>query len=181
MTVDIDEPLFSLAQAVSLVPGLNAGAVQNWIARGTLAEETAARPAKNAKFKWSIRNIIILRLMNELSAFGFAPSRAVNAGRAISREADNFLSRANFKVDQRGILQHIFRRKDEMRVSCISPNGDGTFMVATYPQPFLGRASFSSSCSTYLVIEIDLIFADTINSALAAMAADDADGRVNTS
>lgn len=170
MELDLDLPQFTLAEAVRIVPGLTIDMVQNWDKRKVLSEETAARAKKNAQLKWSIRSLIVMRILTDAGRYGFKPSRCVVLARFISRQADQFLQDNEFGGSRRnGVPQYLFSAKaiENYRRCVVRPNSDETFSAEflRLGTPADDAFRIRNFCGAYLIVEVDLITADTINNA----------------
>lgn len=167
MDVDLDFPQLSLGQLLKVVPGLTVGRFQNWNKRGILSEETASRAKKNAHIKLSIRSAIVARILLSVGDFNFQPSRAIKLARFIADQADDFVSEQRFESERDGVPQILFKASSlkDYRRCAVSASDDGTFSAVTVGREGLSENHFRlhQSRNVYLVIEADLIFADTIN------------------
>lgn len=185
MNIDLDQPQFALSQAVTIVPGLTADMVQNWDKRKILSKETAMRARKNAQLRWTLRHLMVMRVLVEAGRFGIKPSAAIDIARYVADEADEFVENSKFGESQRsGVPQYLFNSdaKNNYRRAIISILEDGSYDLSLFSlsaSDYLdGAFRVHSMNVAYLILEADLIFADTINAAAYVLAGFDplADG-----
>lgn len=175
MTIDLDSAQFTLAQAVQIVPGLTTDMVQNWDKRKVLSEETASRTKKNAHLKWTLRHLIIMRILVDAGRFGFKPSIGINIARFIALEADRFTNEHVFGGSQRnGVPQYLIDSDalQRYRRAIVNAVDDGEFVVQIMGTGEIHQNTFRlmTFAGAYLTLEADLIFADTINTAFYVQA-----------
>jgi hypothetical protein len=73
---DLDQPRFTQAQVLRLVPDLTRKNLQNWGGRGLLDLDGADRP-KHAKRLYSVIDVVSIAAANGLVEFGLGPSDAL--------------------------------------------------------------------------------------------------------
>lgn len=73
--IDLEQPRFTQAQVLKLVPALRAKDLQNWLNRGIFEVEEAS-PGRQGKRHYTSVGVIALAFMAELTALGIGPAVA---------------------------------------------------------------------------------------------------------
>lgn len=166
MNIDLNEYRFKQADLLQLVPGLNQGMWQNWLARGIFEGE---RPHKHAKALLSGINIIAVRFMIEVGKFGIKPSEAIDLADDFVQEIDGFMKRFKPTLNEEtGAEEYAVegdRLQDYQRMEII--RRDGGKLVIVPVSSDAAQRNFSNAMMhqrlVSVTVESDLLFLVSLN------------------
>lgn len=84
--IDLDQPRFTQAQVLQLVPALSAKDLQNWVQRGVLEVENPS-PGRQGKRLYTGYGIIALAFMAHMTALGIGPKAAFSMAAQVVEHA----------------------------------------------------------------------------------------------
>lgn len=90
MILDLDEPRYTQAEVLRMLPGLKAKQLQNWSNRGLL-DAGEQKPGKGLRRKYTPAGVIALDFMQEATLFGIPPTNARQMADEYVAAADEFL------------------------------------------------------------------------------------------
>lgn len=91
MILDLDEPRYTQAEVLRMLPGLKAKQLQNWSNRGVL-DMDERNPGRGSRRKYTPAGVIALDFMQEATLFGIPPTNARQMADEYLAAADEFLA-----------------------------------------------------------------------------------------
>ncbi len=104
--LDLETPRFTQAQVLTLVPGLSAKTLQNWLARGVIQHPDIA-PGRQAKRLWSGIVVLALDFMVAISDLGIGPAVAAELAETYVQHAMDLHQNYPVEVGPDGVLEWI--------------------------------------------------------------------------
>lgn len=163
---DLEEPLFTQADVLKVLPDLTAKNLQNWAERGLL-EIDDPRPGRQAKRLYTAVGVIMLAAMNRMVKFGLGPTDARDLIDPIAECAVRLWSRAPDEEGQHGErkIVHEYGKLVTYRRGYVVRQGD-RYAMNIQTEPFQSDLSPHQRLSLpwdYHVIEIDLMVIGLLN------------------
>lgn len=135
MMVDLDEPWAKQADVLALVPRLNQGMLQNWIARKIFEIENPLSE-KKGRLRWSSIAILAMRFMMEVRQYGMEPNVSINLADEFVQGVDDFMERFKPTLNEEtGVEEYTLEgdRLDEYRRMEIMTDDNGKLFIVSVP------------------------------------------------
>jgi hypothetical protein len=166
MMIDLEEPWAKQSDVLALVPGLNQGMLQNWIARKIFDIENPM-PEKKGRLRWPTVAILAMRFMMEVRKYGMEPHLSVRLADDFVQGVGDFMQRFKTTVNaETGVEEYTFDGDREYRRMEIMVDKNGElFIVPEETNPQL-RNMFNAilyHSLTAIRVESDIMFMTGLN------------------
>jgi DNA-binding transcriptional MerR regulator len=161
--INLEEPRFTQAEAVQLVPGLTVRTLQNWAQRGLLDELDEVNPGKGAVRLYSSLGVVALRLMRILVDLHISP----RAARKLVDEIAHAVLELHSSYPTReegGRLSWVIpvSTAQSLRAAYITTDRSGEYRIRIQ-QGYLDTASTTTNPNAYIVAQLDLLCLTAFN------------------
>lgn len=164
---DLEEPRFTQAQVLKMLPDLKAKQLQNWSSRGVL-DDQRQKPGKGERRLYTSLGVVMLDFMVKMLAFGIPPTAARDMADHFAEAAISFVKREPEIVLQDDGRKWIPVRPDNIgsfRRALISPltDGDYYFRFEGACPDDLDGFHMRTNMFGVILVEVDFMIAQSLN------------------